>query len=672
MLLGLRGVGKTVLLNRIEEMASDEGHLPSFIEAPEGKPLGELLVPRLRQVLQKLALGEQAKAIAHLALRALKSSASAFKFTQGETTIMIRMISTTLAAMAIGAASTLTLATAAPAEDAFSSSITSFGTELTECVATVPTVQTSSGTYCGTERRNTQGQTSHAYLGIPFAQPPVGELRWQPPQPITTPTPGVQKATRFGNECVQPSSAIVGFTGNEDCLYLNVYAPKDIPGPLPVMFYIHGGGFFLAQSHVELDGTALANEDVIVVTSNYRLGTLGFMRSPEHDITGNQAIQDQVAALKWVQENIAQFGGDPEQVTAFGESAGAMMVGTLLFDTPEANDLFRAAIMESNIAGAKNLPRPVADKVGKNFVDLLCDSWAPKNCPRTFEWLASLPAEAIAQAQALTLPPGGITGSLVTALANHGYGKWAPGDRFGGTVSSPQFGFALGVKPRPFVYGVNLTEGAFFEPAPLTLTAAGYRAWLRTVVGKSGTAKVLAYKEKGRHIYSPSGYGPLPQGGMTAAAQARARFNTDFGVTIPNMIMVDNALKADIPVFGYHFVQHSSFNFTGQLRCSAASGNVCHTDDIPYVWSQFVEKDQFGFTVPATNVTEEEKQLGARMTGMWASFAKNPGTGFGVPAIRDPYGAGYVKFGGITPFGPALPKSRVDLLLPLYRAAYGS
>ena len=169
-----------------------------------------------------------------------------------------------------------------------------------------------------------------AFRGVPYAAAPVGELRWRPPQPIPAWT-APRDASRFGSDCVQhPLPTFIdpgsGQPMSEDCLYLNVWAPAQAKGK-PVMVWIHGGGFTVGSGAMAVaDGAALARQGVVVVTLNYRLGRFGFFAHPAlarpGEPTGNYAIMDQIAALQWVKRNIAAFGGDPANVTVFGESAG--------------------------------------------------------------------------------------------------------------------------------------------------------------------------------------------------------------------------------------------------------------------------------------------------------------------------------------------------------------
>ena len=202
------------------------------------------------------------------------------------------------------------------------------------------------------------------YKGIPFAAPPVGDLRWKAPQPVAA-WSGVRHADTFGPECVQqPYPAGSPYASapapmNEDCLYLNVWSAAAAGDKRPVMVWIHGGAWTRGSgSTPAYDGTTLAKKGVIVVTTNYRLGALGFLahpdltaESPNHS-SGNYAILDHVAALTWVKKNIAAFGGNPANVTIFGESAGSWSVNAVQA-TPLAKSLFHRAIGESGAQFAR-------------------------------------------------------------------------------------------------------------------------------------------------------------------------------------------------------------------------------------------------------------------------------------------------------------------------------
>ncbi|WP_417484726.1 carboxylesterase/lipase family protein [Maricaulis salignorans] len=225
------------------------------------------------------------------------------------------------------------------------------------------------------------------FRNIPYAAPPVGPLRWRPPQPAAS-WEGMRDASVFGASCVQPAIARTSLyydppeASSEDCLSLNVWAPAQAENA-PVMVWIHGGSLRIGGSAQPMyDGSVFARRGVILVSINYRLGVLGWLAHPELSAqspvgaSGNYGLLDQIAALQWVRENAAAFGGDPDNVTIMGESAGALSV-TYLLSSPLARGLFNKAIAQSpNIRAVPELSRPVfglssAESIGTGLADTL-------------------------------------------------------------------------------------------------------------------------------------------------------------------------------------------------------------------------------------------------------------------------------------------------------------
>ena len=228
-------------------------------------------------------------------------------------------------------------------------------------------VQTTTGTV-----RGLVAADHRLFSGIPYAAPPVGALRWQPPAPVTSWT-DVRDATKPSSTCIQDdASPDFGRPGSEDCLYLNVWTPHNLSAPpteqRPVLFWIHGGAFVNGSGDIYNARSLASQGDIVVVTINYRLGTLGFLAHPSlaaNGEAGNYGLLDQQAALHWVHDNIANFGGDPMKITIAGESAGGMSVCDHLV-APGSAGLFRAAVIQSGPCQSQG-DRATAEKVSIDY-----------------------------------------------------------------------------------------------------------------------------------------------------------------------------------------------------------------------------------------------------------------------------------------------------------------
>jgi len=333
--------------------------------------------------------------------------------------------------------------------------------------------------------RGMHSGAAREFLGIPYAAPPVGRLRWRPPQPAAS-WRGIRQATRFGNVCAQvgaPETLVPVTSTAEDCLYLNVYSPAEAsPRPLPIMVWIPGGAFAGGAGSV-YDGAPLAvSGNVIVVTINYRVGPFGFLSLPSLDaqapggVSGDYGLEDQQAALRWVQHNGAAFGGDPRDVTIFGQSAGGDSVCDNMA-SPTASGLFQRGIAESGCLEG-DLSQQTAQQHGAAFATAL-------GC-----------TDAATAAACLRAKPASVL--LTAAGGQNPIGLWGPVT--GGSVLPlpPAAAFADGRYAHvPLLQGTNHDEGRFFvgfdfDYAGAPLAAAQYPAVLTDLFGASAGAQVAA------------------------------------------------------------------------------------------------------------------------------------------------------------------------------------
>jgi para-nitrobenzyl esterase len=468
------------------------------------------------------------------------------------------------------------------------------------------TVPTTVGQIQGSPRRGGGAE----FLGIPYAQPPIGDLRWHEPLPAK-PFTGVRSATTFGTPCSQPElgdwNRRDAERGKEDCLFLNVIVPEwPVAKPLPVMFWIHGGANEggTASSALYKDGT-LVNHGVILVTVNYRLGIFGFLAHPElttesaHHASGNYGLMDQVLALHWVRDNIAKFGGDVNNITVFGQSAGAMDT-SMLMTSPLAKDQFQKALAESGAAfTAPLLPLTEAELAGARLAKAI---GAPAGDGQ-IKYLRTLSGPdllaALAKLDQRTRPRVGpdIDGYVL--------------------LQQPAIVFATGQEAHiPFVYGTTTREFGSNQSADQ----------LRTTI--TFAAGAFASKALAAYGLANGGQGTTDPKYGTAADQ----WSADMIFRCPSVTQA-----------AWHVAAHNAtweYEFNHAIPGQEAQGAV-HSADLPYVFGYFPKTGNI-----AGNFTDVDKKLADLIQTYWANFAKtgNPNSS-GLPNWPQQGGNGtYIQF----------------------------
>jgi para-nitrobenzyl esterase len=469
----------------------------------------------------------------------------------------------------------------------------------------------------GIVRGSDDGNGVRSWLGIPYAAPPIGELRWKPPQPALS-WDGTRDATRLGQKCPQ-NTVITPGGGAEDCLSLNVWTPSPAPDHAPVMVWIHGGAFVFGSGGDSFyAGSELARtRGVVVVSINYRLGGLGFFahpalaaEDPAHPTSGNYGLLDQLAALEWVQRNIESFGGDPAQVTLFGESAGGFST-CAHYATRATESLFQRAIIESGACSSAGLEQTrakaeadgiaLATKVGCTGADVLA-------CLRAQIDFAILDATALPPIDQQL--PGGFF-----------YGE-APGNtlpNIDGVVLPETIEARLAAAdfpPRPLIIGTNRDEGTLFHTEILSNPVTDetqYRAALARHFGDGSVDMIVAR---------------YPVASFASANAALAEISGDAFFVCPARRNA-RAISKVSAVYAYSFERPLENQLLGNL-------GAFHSSEIPFV---------FGLDTFPLGKIGGGAPLVDHVQTYWTTFAK---TG-------DPNGA-----------GPAWPRyNATDMLLVL-------
>ena len=440
------------------------------------------------------------------------------------------------------------------------------------------------------------GNGVYEYLGIPYAQPPTGDLRWQPPQP-QPPWTRTLDATQFGPICAQITTLGV-FAGppnsNEDCLTLNVFTPQTAaPGTLPVLVWLHGGYNVDGESN-DYDGSKLATQGrMVVVTLNYRLGLMGFLATPALDSEGhpfgNYGTLDQQLALKWVQNNIASFGGDPGRVTLAGQSAGSADTAANVASSPAAG-LFHRAIFESGLADTTSLT--AAEQRGDAFsVAAGCGSGA---APDIAACLRSLTAETILNLQGTESTNGPYTTFLVAD------GTILPSQGIYHALRSGSFTHV------PIMSGFTHDEGNFTVavqeyfsgPPRRPISEADVTGFVQATFG-ADAAKVLA-------AYNPSSY-PTPQLAMDAIGTT---------MTACQHYGINRTLSTQVPVYAYEFDDVTAPSYFPDMPGFQPLAN--HTSDLQYLFPLYHGGPN---GIPHVLNAQQEK-LSDELVAFWSNFAR--------------------------------------------------
>ena len=430
------------------------------------------------------------------------------------------------------------------------------------------------------------------FLGVPFAAPPVGPLRWRPPQPLQ-PWTGVRDALAFGPDFPQPPDAHFRSPGqDEDCLSLNVWTPTlDAGAKLPVLVWVFGGGFTSGSgSDDRCDGARLAAEGAVVVTINYRCGLFGFLAHPalsvesEHGVSGNYGLLDQLAAFAWVRDNIAAFGGDPARVTAFGYSAGSASI-SLLLTTPASEGLFQRAILQSPGAARPLAGLHEAERAGLALgTDLAA--------------LRALPAaEVLARTALLTPAVRGLTTPRVLRPIRDG---WL-------LREDERSAFRTGrLRALPLLVGSNVDEGSLLTRNWPVDTLAAWR--------QQAGANFGAFEEEATLLY-PAHSDPQARGAV-AAMFADTQFNAG------TRLLAQTMAAREPRTWKYLFTRR---------RPGQADGPH-HGDEVGHVFGTLQAA-----WAGASDATDEE--LSRTMRRAWVAFA----------AHADPNGPGLARWDAYRP-----------------------
>ena len=439
-----------------------------------------------------------------------------------------------------------------------------------------------------------------AFRGIPYAAPPVGDLRWRPPAQVSG-WQGVRDAAGSGPICIQNGGQIV--PQDEDCLLLNVWAPRETSEPRPVLFWIHGGGYTGGSGSTAIyDGTPLAADGAVVVTINYRLNVFGFLAHPAlsaespHGASGNYGLLDMVAALEWVRDNIAAFGGDPGRVTIFGESAGGGAVMSVML-VPQAGGLFHGAIAQSNWINGWDRPLAepargweAAEAQGVRVAAALGIAEGAEDS------LAALRAASAADVFAAS---NAEAGSAFMRTGN----VWAPNVDGWVIPEDPLAMYRAGRQhPVPLITGLNGNEGSLMTRGMDIPNAGAFEAYVRSVYPELADEMLAHYDAS-----SPA-----------AAKAAVDKVVHDLYFAGPVRAHAEAQAAAGAPTWLYHFTH------VPPTAWGAALGSH-HAAELVYVFGTLTRREEGGERplglTPVGDYTDTDTALSATMRAYWVQFA---------------------------------------------------